>query len=688
MVIFILPSIAMAGIATGIVITCSKGLPNVNSLLAYKPVETTRMYASDGDLIAELYEENRTWVPLSVIPENLIKAVMAIEDDQFFTHSGISFKGLGRALFANLEGNEISQGGSTITMQLAKNLFLSSEQTYKRKVKQMLLSLEIERHFTKEEIIELYLNQIPFGSGAFGVEAASEIYFGKSVSKLNLKEAALLAGLPQAPSLYSPYVNMEAARNRRNLVLLRMKELGYITTLEAKEAMASPVSVIDYKPIGFKGFKSPYFSTYCLHELVKKYGSEKIYRGGLRVYSTLDSKLQNYGQDCVRWGVDCGISGYAYCDQGALVCIENKTGYIRAMVGGYEYKQNDQFNRAWQAKRQPGSSFKIFVYTAALERGYTPDSTCYDSPVTFTTPGGESYSPMNSDHKFYGAISLRDAIRWSRNVVAVKTIDDVGIDTVINYAHKMGIKEKLPPVLSLALGSATVSPLEMASAVSVIPDMGIKIEPTTIIKIVDSDGNIIEDNSRPRGEEILSIDTAFNMAQMLKGAVESGTGTNARIDRPAAGKTGTTSDFKDAWFVGFTPDYTASVWVGRDDNQSMNHVYGGDYPAMIWSRFMLYAHRGLKVRDFEFPSGKFVKVKICSISGLLPGRNCPEADHMFEPGTEPSITCTMTHRKNMSNYSESGGNTTDDGSKKNTGSSNSGKIDDTVVDGVVLPPDE
>jgi penicillin-binding protein 1A len=685
MVIIILPSIAMAGLATGIVVTCSKGLPNINSLLEYKPVETTRVYSSDGDLIAELYEENRTWVPLSVIPKNLINALLAIEDDQFFTHRGISFKGLGRALFANLEGNEISQGGSTITMQLAKNLFLSSEQTYKRKIKQMLLSLEIERRFTKEEILELYLNQIPFGSGAFGVEAASEIYFGKPVSKINLKEAALLAGLPQAPSLYSPYVNMEASRKRRNLVLLRMKELGFITTLEAKESIASPVKVIDYKPIGFKGFKSPYFSTYCLHELVKKYGSEKIYRGGLKVYSTLDSKIQKYGQDCVRWGVDYGINGYAYCDQGALVCIENRTGYIRAMVGGYEYKQNDQFNRAWQAKRQPGSSFKIFVYTAALERGFTPDSTCYDSPVTFTTPGGESYSPMNSDHKFYGAISLRDAIRWSRNVVAVKTIEEIGIDTVIDYAHKMGIKEKLPPVLSLALGSATVSPLEMASAVSVIPDMGIKIEPTTIIKIVDSDGNIVEDNSRPRGKEILSVDTAFNMAHMLKGAVESGTGTNARIDRPAAGKTGTTSDFKDAWFVGFTTDYTTSVWIGRDDNRSMNHVYGGDYPAMIWSRFMLYAHRGMKARDFELPSGKFVKIKVCSISGLLPGRNCPEADHMFEPGNEPAITCSMTHRKNMSNYTE---NETTGNSRKTTVPGNSGKIDDTVIDGVVLPPDE
>ncbi len=262
MIILVLPSIALAGLTSGVVVKYSRSLPNINSLLAYKPVETTRMYSSEGELIAELYEENRTWIPLSVMPEHLINAILAIEDDQFYKHSGVSFKGLGRALFTNLQGKEISQGGSTITMQLARNLFLSPEQSYKRKVKEMLLSLKIEKQFTKDEILELYLNQIPFGSGAFGVEAASQIYFGKSVSKINLKEAALLAGLPQAPSLYSPYVNMEAARNRRNLVLQRMKDLGFITALELKEYITEPVKVIDYKPIGFKGFKSPYFSTF------------------------------------------------------------------------------------------------------------------------------------------------------------------------------------------------------------------------------------------------------------------------------------------------------------------------------------------------------------------------------------------------------------------------------------------
>jgi len=291
---FLLPSIAVAGVLMGVIATYTQQLPDVNTLLKYKPIETTRIYSSEGILIAELYEENRTWVPLEVMPEHLIDAILCIEDDKFFDHPGVSFKGIGRALWANVQGKEIQQGGSTITMQLARNLFLSPEQSYKRKITEILLALEIEKHFTKEEILELYLNQIPLGSGTFGVEAASQIYFGKSVSEIDLNEAAVLAGLPQAPSLYSPYVDIEAATERRNLVLQRMTELGKISSIKARTTMALPVEVIDYKPIGFKGFKSPYFSTYCLQELVRKYGSEKIYRGGLKVYSTLDSKLQQY----------------------------------------------------------------------------------------------------------------------------------------------------------------------------------------------------------------------------------------------------------------------------------------------------------------------------------------------------------------------------------------------------------
>lgn len=348
---------AITGLSMGVVYSCARELPDIDALLKYKPVETSRIYSKEGILIAELYEENRTWVPLKFMPKNLINAIVAIEDDKFFTHPGISFRGIGRALWENVAGKEVSQGGSTITMQLARNLFLSREKTYYRKLIEILISLQIERQLSKDEILELYLNQIPLGSGAYGVEAASQMYFGKPVSKLTLNESALLAGLPQAPSLYSPFVDIKAAKDRRNLVLKRMRELRMISKEEAKKSMASPVKVIDYKPIGFKGFRIPYFSTYCLRELVKKYGSEKIYRGGLNIYSTADFKLQKSAEECVKWGVESGISGGAYCDQSALVCIENKTGFIRAMAGGYKYSQKDQFNRAWQARRQPGSSF-------------------------------------------------------------------------------------------------------------------------------------------------------------------------------------------------------------------------------------------------------------------------------------------------------------------------------------------
>jgi len=687
---FLLPSIAVAGVLMGVIATYTQQLPDVNTLLKYKPIETTRIYSSEGILIAELYEENRTWVPLEVMPEHLIDAILCIEDDKFFDHPGVSFKGIGRALWANVQGKEIQQGGSTITMQLARNLFLSPEQSYKRKITEILLALEIEKHFTKEEILELYLNQIPLGSGTFGVEAASQIYFGKSVSEIDLNEAAVLAGLPQAPSLYSPYVDIEAATERRNLVLQRMTELGKISSIKARTTMALPVEVIDYKPIGFKGFRAPYFSTYCLQELVHKYGSKEIYRGGLKIYSTLDLKLQEYAEECVRWGVDAGISGYAYCDQGALVCIENNKGYIRAMAGGYEYKQEDQFNRAWQAKRQPGSSFKIIVYTAAVDNGFTPDTICYDTPVSYQFPGTEPYSPLNSDHKYYGSLSLRDAVRWSRNVVAVKTMVSIGIDTVIEYAHMMGIKEDLPPVLSLALGAATISPLEMTAMASVLPSMGMKYEATTIKKVLDSEGKIIEDNSHPGGKQIVAIDTAYSMVDMLKGVITAGTGGNAYIGRPAGGKTGTTSDFKDAWFVGFTPQYSVSVWIGRDDNKSMNHVYGGDYPALTWARFMKKAHEDLPVEDFTFSRENMVEVKVCPISGLLAGHSCPGVIHFFEPGTEPTTECTLQHR-NLSNkpYEEVPGRDDENGDTSTVpvSSGESEKIDDVLVEGVVLPPD-
>ena len=644
--IFLLISLMILGTAAGIIYSCYKTLPDISALEKFQPGETTRIYASNGELVAELYEENRTWVPLKKMPKDLVNAFLAIEDDKFYSHHGISIKGIIRAIVANLREKGMSQGASTITQQLARNLFLSQEQSYGRKISEVLLSIQIEKKFSKDEILELYLNQIFLGSGSFGVEAAARTYFGKSVTDMDLGQAAVLAGLPQAPSVYSPFVDIRACKERQTLVLNRMKELSMIAPEEAKKYIDRPVKTTGPRELGFKGFRMPYFSTYCLHELVKKYGSDVVYRGGLRVYSTLDIPLQEYAQTALKKGIDLGKQEYAYCSEGALVCVENKTGFIRVMVGGYDYNQKNQFNRAWQAKRQPGSSFKIFVYTAAVNSGISPDTVFSDSPTTFTSPQGEAYTPQNSDGRFMGSMRMRDALRLSRNVISVKILEQVGIDNVIKYAHTMGIHGELKPYLSLALGSAEVTVIEMASALSILGNMGTKIEPTTIKKITDSDGNIIEDNSNRKGIKILPAETAYNVTDMLRGVIESGTGANAYIGRPAAGKTGTTSDYRDAWFVGYTPDFSTAVWIGNDDFSPMERVYGGDYPAMIWSDFMKKAEEKLPVAEFELPKGDYVEVEICPESGLLVSSKCPSSvKRRFEKGTEPQKTCELSAHK-------------------------------------------
>ena len=634
----------VAGLGLGVVFTISRNAPDISALEKFEPGETTRIYASNGEVIAELYDENRIWIPLKKIPSHLTDAFIAIEDTGFYEHRGISIKGILRAIWSNIRQKTLDQGASTITQQLARNLFLSQDRTIKRKVSEILISLEIERKFSKDEILEMYLNQIFLGGGAFGVEAASRTYFGKHVSDINIGEAAILAGLPQAPSVYSPFVDPEACKERQTIVLRRMEELGLISSEDADYYINEPINVKPYQEMGFKGFRVPYFSTYCLKELVDKYGSEVIYRSGFEVYTTVDLELQTYGQEAVQRGIDQGIAEYAYCDQGALVCIENKTGFIRAMVGGYNYTEENQFNRAWQAMRQPGSAFKIFVYTAAVNNGFTPDSVFKDEPMTFVNEDGISYSPQNCDRKFMGSMTMKDALKLSRNVIAVNITDKIGVENVIEYARAMGIKQEMKPYLSLALGSTDVTVLEMAEVVSVLGNMGERIEPTCIKKIIDSDGNVIEDNSQPKKVRVLPAVTAYIMTDMLKEVIDSGTGWNAYIERPAAGKTGTTDEYRDAWFVGYTPQYSTVVWIGNDDYTPMERVYGGDYPAIIWGDFMKKAHENLEVKDFELPEGEYVELTVCNESGLLAGPNCPhKSTRLFSKGSEPQETCNLSH---------------------------------------------
>ena len=637
--------IAGSSVAFVIFAECSKDLPNVEKLKFYSPSETTRIYSSDGKLLATLFRENREWVPYDKIPKNMIHAILAIEDSRFYEHRGISYKDIARAIYIDYKEKRLAQGASTITQQLARNIFLHPRATIRRKIREALLAIQIEKKFTKREILELYLNQIYFGSGAYGVQAAAKTYYGKDIGKLTLPECAIIAGMPAAPTVYSPLVNPKLAKDRQILVLKRMYDMKFITYQEMKEAIKEKL-VYTKKRSNVKIFKYPYFTDYALRELHQKYDDDYLYRGGLKVYTTLNIRMQKLAQKAINDGLAKAKAQGLNCQQAAIVSVEPKTGYIRAMVGGSGWTDKNQFNRAWQARRQPGSAFKIFVYTTAMDSGFTPDSRVNDSPVSYPDGPGRSYSPKNCDGKFWGPMTIRRALQFSRNVAAVKVMKRVGPEKVIQYAYKMGIKDKLTPNLSLALGAADVTPLDMASAISVLANEGIRVEPTSIKKIFDSEGNVIEDNSYPSQEVVLPATTAYAMTDMMKGVIAAGTGTNAQIGRPAAGKTGTTDSFRDAWFVGFTPDLATAVWTGNDDHSRMNYAFGGNIPATIWGKFMKPALEGTPVKDFHEPQLNLTAVLICDETGLRATANCPKTHkEFFRKGKAPKKYCTLHGEK-------------------------------------------
>lgn len=620
---------------------CSKDLPNVEKLKFYSPSETTRIYSSDGKLLATLFKENREWVSYDKIPRHMVEAILAIEDSRFYEHRGVSVPDIVRAIYIDYKHKTLAQGASTITQQLARNIFLHPRATLRRKVREALLAIQIEKKFTKEEILELYLNQIYFGSGAYGVQAAAKTYFGKNIQDLTLGECAVLAGLPAAPSDYSPFINPKFAKERQILVLKRMNDLGFIKYQEMKDAIDTEMKLAKRKS-AVKILKYPYFTTYALHELFQKYDDNLLYRGGLKVYTTVDLKMQKIAAKAIKDGMSQAKAQYLNCNQAALVSVEPKTGFIKAMIGGTGWTDENQFNRAWQARRQPGSAFKIFVYTTAMDSGFSPDTIVHDSPVSFPDGPGHSYSPRNSDGRFMGAIPIRRALQYSRNVAAVRLMDRLGPEKVVQYAYKMGIKDRLEPTLSLALGAGVVTPLDMASAISVLANMGVRVEPTTIKKIIDSEGNVIEDNTYPSQEVVLPATTCAAMTDMMKGVIEAGTGTAAQIGRPAAGKTGTTDNFRDAWFVGFTPELATAVWTGNDDFTRMNYAFGGNIPATIWSKFMKASLEGKPIQEFHNPKVDLLAVLICDETGLRATANCPKTHkEFFRKGKEPTRYCTL-----------------------------------------------
>ncbi len=569
----------------------SQGLPDVTRIKAYEPSQTTRIYASGGELIATLFIENRTFTPLEDMAPAMRDAIVAVEDSRFREHIGVDPRGVIRAAVYDLQHKGAHQGASTITMQLARNLFLTPTRSLERKIREALLSVEIERHFTKDEILELYLNQIYFGSGAYGIGSASSIYFDKKPSELTISESALLAGLPQAPSDFSPFVDERAAKHRQILVLGRMRETNAITQAEYQQALEETKGFVfqDKPHIEFEMLKLPYFTTYALQQLSAKYPDELLYRGGLTIHTTLDVALQKRCEGILAEMI--AKDGKALgADTGAIVVIENKTGYVRALVGGTGWSDESQFNRAWQAQRQPGSSFKPIVFAAALEKGRTPDSEIEDTPLTVRLGPDEVWIPKNSDRAYMGKITLSDALKYSRNVAAVRLGQEVGIEEVVKLARKMGIQESLPPHPSVALGAVEVTPLDLAAVYTVFPNDGIGVDVNVIKRVVDGTEEAIEEHTFANRRDILSPQTARAMVAMMKGVVEDGTAQKATLDsHEAAGKTGTTDSFRDAWFVGFTNDYTTAVWVGRDDNAQMKKSFGGDLPARIWKRVMTAA---------------------------------------------------------------------------------------------------
>jgi len=570
-----------------------------------RPAASSQIYDINGKLITTVHSvENRLPVPLSKIPKNLQSAFVAAEDARFYQHIGIDPRGILRAVWSNITGGGVSEGGSTITQQLAKNALLSQERTLKRKIQEALLALQIEKKYTKNEILELYLNQIYFGEGAYGVQSAAMVYFGKNVENLSLEECAMLAGIPKSPNYYSPLNNLKAATDRQATVLDQMVKYEFIDTATATKARNTKLKLMARSTQSdSKTGTASYFIDYVVQHLIDKYGADALYKEGLKIYTSLDLTMQEAAEQAMQKLPDGRTDGNGIQQpQGALIAIDPHTGQIKAMVGG---RGTDQFNRAVLAERQPGSAFKPFVYLAAIESGLTPSSMIEDSPISFG-----NWSPSNYDGTFRGSVSIRTALEQSLNVPTVKLANQVGVDKPLYYAQQMGISTLVlqgftnDRNLAMSLGGLTrgVTPLEIASAYGVFANEGIHVEPTAIVKIVDRNGKILEQYT-PREKAVINERSAYVLTDMMRGVLTHGTGGNANIDRPAAGKTGTTSDYKDAWFVGFTPDLVAAVWIGYDNDGYLNGITGGSTPATIWRSFMNKALAGTPSRDFIRPNG-------------------------------------------------------------------------------------
>ena len=600
-----LASSVVAGGLVGLAISF-RNLPDVRILQTYSPTETTHIYDINGKPLASIHDEaNRDVVPLDQISPNLKRAVLAIEDSNFFTHKGINPGGIARALIVNLEKGRTVEGGSTMTMQLVKNLFLSPQSKFSRKVAEAVMSIRLEQILNKDQILQLYLNQIYLGHNLYGVETASRSYFNKSANNLNLSEAAMLAGLISAPEEYSPFVNYKLAKDRQEIVLNRMKELKWITPAQETAARGQKIKL--GKITSFGGSQVPYVTQAVVQELTRRFGRDAVVKGGMRVQTTIDLKMQRIAEETVKaWHERLYYQGLFYDrDEGqiALAAVDPRTHFVKAMVGGVDYEKS-QFNRAIQARRQPGSSFKPFIYYAAFASGkYGPDSVVYDSPVGYRDGDGYYY-PQNYGGGFSGAVSIRRALEVSLNIPAVKLGQEVGLNKVIEICRVLGIRSPMEPVVSLPLGAVDLTPLEMAGAFATFANNGWHSETTFIVQVTDSSGNVLLDNT-PKPKLVLNSWAAASVNSALQGVITSGTARAAQLGRPAAGKTGTTSSERDIWFVGYVPQLSVAVWMGNDNYRPMSYgATGGTIVAPVWRDFMSQALEGVPAESFK-PASAF-----------------------------------------------------------------------------------
>ncbi len=595
---------ATAGVATSAAVVNGwlDDLPNPDEPGAFDVARTTRIYSADGKLLARLYLENRETIPISRISSDLVNGVVAVEDERFYSHKGVDFIGLGRAVVVNLTQGFGTEGASTITQQYVRNTILLDERTdisLARKAREAYLAMELEKRHTKQEILEMYLNAVYFGDGAYGAQAASRTYFAKPASELTLAQAALLAGLPQQPSRLDPYNNLEGAIKRRNEVLLNMQRNGYITQAEYEEAVAEKVKLKRAKAPSDGVYSAPYFVAHVKKELQAKFSRAVVFKGGLVVRTTLDTRLQKYAESAVRSSLPRKKDPEA-----ALVSIDPRNGYVKALVGGRDF-QKRKFNLATQGKRQPGSSFKTFALVTALDEGMPPSFRIDSSSPAYIRTKPKPWVVANSEGSGRGMISLASATQASVNTVFARVAWELGAKKIAKIAKKMGIVTPIPSYPSIALGTQNVSPYEMASAYGTLATGGIHHKPVVITSVTNSQGKTLY-KFKKRGKRAISKSVAVAATNVLTGVVTGGTGRRAQIGRPVAGKTGTSQDYRDVWFVGYTPQLVTAVWVGYPKERTIvvngARAFGGTVAAPIWAKYMRKALKGQKV--MRFPTAK------------------------------------------------------------------------------------